>query len=282
MKLRLLTLMLSMLMALTACSNIYTPLAKKDTDEAIYVDAIKLLNDQKYEQAVATFEKLSVGFFEDYEVREYYAGALAGRCGFDFKSYLDFMGTADFSTQPFFQVLMSQFSGRTVLPAYCTLAENQIKSIWTARLPSPSQQLFMVMLSMSKMGGYLRIKADLDGTNNLGDGAPDAGFNTCTNTPSTLTDDDMKEVVTGFSSMLLNIGGFLGGFSGSTGSAITAITNACALISPNPCATTDPANVDAGMIKSMREILATNQAHTMLQLGIGTCGAAVPIGTCCP
>lgn len=276
------TMILLPVFVLTGCSNLYTPLANKLSNEARYEEALKYLNDANYDAAVTEFEALSADFLTDSKVRVYYASALAGKCGFSFAGFLDFLGAADFSTNPFMKSLMNQFTGRTVRPEFCTAAEAQIKAIWATQTPTSSQQFFMVMLSMSKMGAYLRNKADLDGTDNLGDDSTDGTFNTCTDSDANLTDAEVKEVVTGFSLMLLNITGFLGSFSGGTATAIASIDAACALMTPNPCGTTEAANVTADMVASMRDILATNVAYTPVPLGIGSCTLPTLIGDCCP
>ncbi|MBX3016773.1 MAG: hypothetical protein KF767_02700 [Bdellovibrionaceae bacterium] len=273
------TLTVAAIFLFTGCSNIYAPLANKDSDEARYEDAMKLLNDAKYSEAVARFESLSADFMRKTSVRQYYAGALAGKCGYSMAGFVTFLSTADFTTSPFFKSLMNQFTGRVVAPEFCKAAEGVIKSIWAEETPTASQQFFMVILSMSKIGAYLRAKGDIDGTDDLGDSDPDASFNVC-NT-SDFTDDDVKEVVTGFSLMLMNIGGFIGSMSGGTADTINDINAACGVLSPNPCATTEAANVDAGMITSMRNILNTGAANPALPLGIGSC-VNPDITQCCP
>lgn len=270
------------LFLLTGCSNLYAPLANRTSDEARYEEAKKALNAANYDLAVTNFELLSSDYLKDSKVREYYASALAGKCGFNFSAFLDFMGSADFSTTPFFHSLMNQFTDKAIFPTYCTAAEDQLKAIWAVQTPTASQQFLMVMLSMSKMGAVLRNKADLDGANSLGDGTPDASFDVCSDSSTNLSDAEIAEVVTGFSSMLLNITAFLGSFSGGTGSAITAINTACALLDPNPCSTTEAENVTAPMIASMRDLLATNILYLPAQFGIGTCALPTPVDSCCP
>lgn len=276
-------LCLAPVLALTACSNVYSGMSNRNTDEAHYEDALKALNEQDFDLSLAKFESLSSDYRDRNDVRQYYASALAGKCGFNFASFLSFIENADFSSSSFFKVLMNQFTDRNVLPEYCTRSEAQIKLIWQSQTPTASQQLLMVMLSMSKMGAYLRSKADLDGPLNLGDNTPDASFNVCTNSNANLTDGEIREIVTGFSLMLMNIATFLGSFSGSTATVIGAINTACGLVDPNPCATTDASGVTDEMVASMRDILATNAAYTPAPFGIGSCAfPATNLEDCCP
>lgn len=271
----------ALLVVQSGCTNLYTPLANKETDEARYEEAMKYLNAGDYDAAATQFELLSDGFRSQVTVRQYYASALAGKCGYSMANFIEFLGSADFSTSPFFKSLMNQFTGVAVRPEFCTAAENEIKAIWAMSTPTASQQFFMSILSMSKIGAYLRSKADIDGTGNLGDNSADPGFDVCNSSASNFTDDEVKEVVTGFSLMLLNIGGFLGSMSGGTADVIDDINTACGLMTPNPCATTDPAGVDAGMVASMRDMLNTAQTNPTLPLGIGAC-VNPDITLCCP
>lgn len=274
-------LILASIFTLTGCSNIYTPLANKLTDEARYEDAMKFLNKGEYDAAATEFEALSPAFIANSQVRQYYASALAGKCGYNFAGFITYLSTADFSTSPFFKNLMNQFTGRVTRPEFCTAAEAQIKTIWLTENPTASQQLFVVILSMSKIGAYLRVKGDLNGTDNLGDDTPDVGFNVCNSSASNMTDDEVKEVVTGFSLMLLNIGGFLGSMSGDTATVISTINTGCGLLSPNPCSTTEAGNVTAPMVASMRDLLNTSATHPALPIGIGAC-VDPDVTACCP
>lgn len=279
-----LSLFLSFTVVLSGCSNIFEKMAVKDTDAALYEDATKALDASNWDLSLEKFGQLSPAYLESLEVKAKYAGALAGKCGMNFSSLLTSLSSADLSTTPAFKYFMNLFTDKTVNPTYCTLAEAQIKQIWAQRTAKQSEQLFMVLLSMAKMGAYLRAKADKDGASSLGDGSTDGTFNGCSNVDDTdhLTDAEVTEVITGFSLMLLNITAFTATtFSGVSGS-ITSITTACGLLTPNPCATTEASAVTAPMIDQMRDILETNAAYVAFPVGIGLCGAATPIGSCCP
>ncbi len=274
------------------CSNIYEPMSSKTTDDAYYEDAIKALDRSDFDTAVAKFALLSSGFLASKtEIRENYAGALAGKCGMVFSSFYNTISTTNFSTTPLFLAFMNQFTQKTVSPAHCVLAEAQIKTIWASQSATSGQQLFMVILSMAKMGAYLRSKADNDSTGLLGDGTTDAAYDGCPNTNDThhLTDDEVKEVVTGFSLMLLNITSFAATLGLQT--TVTDLNAICAVLPTNPCSITDTANVTAPMIDDMRDLLNTNVNYTTgngaavsVPFGVGTCDpATTPVVTaCCP
>lgn len=282
---KLVSLLTAFAVVISGCSNLFTNFATKDSDAALYEDATKLLNAGDYDAAVLKFQQLSAAYLADNEVRKYYAGALAGKCGLDFTGLLDAMSSADLSTTPFFQYFMNLYDGVSVDPASCTAAEEQIKAIWASRSATSGEQLFMVLLSMAKIGTYLRSKADNDdGTDNLGDGTTDAAFNGCTNTDDDdhLTDEEVTEVVTGLSLLLTNIADVGANFgAGVTGSTST-ITTFCGLLTPNPCATTEAANVTPAQVATMRDMLATSPAFIPFPVGIGSCASPTNFEDCCP
>ncbi len=280
---QILSVILSLAVVLSGCSNVLETFAVKDTDAAYYEDATKALNAQNYDLSLEKFGKLSAGYLSNPDVKKYYAGALAGKCGMNFTGLFTTLSTTDISGSPIFKFLMNLFTNKVVSPSHCTLAETQIKQIWAARTATQGEQLFMVLLSMSKMGSYLRAKADKDGALSLGDNNTDASFEGCANVNDTnhLTDAEVTEIITGFSLMLLNITSFTASLNGSVGSSVTTINTACALLTPNPCTTTESANVTPAMIAQMRDVLATSAALVTMPLGIGTCAGADPT-VCCP
>lgn len=259
---------------LFSCSqNLYDGIAtNKTSNEALYEDALKSLDDQNYDVAIAKFEAMSSDFASVTVVRENWAGALAGKCGFNFLNYFNYFSTAPGGSPTFFNYLMTPWVQVETLPDYCKQAESKIKEIWVNEAASAKQQLFIAILSLAKMGSYVRSDADQDSTGNLGDGSADAGFDSCA--AGSISDADVAELVTGISLFLQNIAGFSATLGGVSGFA-TDMTTACALLTPNPCATTEAANVTAGMITSVRKLLDSTVA------GIGAC-ADPTMATCCP
>lgn len=280
---QILSILMSFSVVLSGCSNVFEKFAVKDTDAALYEDATKALNAGNYDLSLEKFNALSAGYKSNPDVKKYWAGALAGKCGMDFTSLLDSLTNADLSSTAAFKFFMNLFTGKTVHPEYCTQAETQMKEIWGQRSATQGEQLFMVLLSMAKMGTYLRSKADNDGAGNLGDGNTDAGYNSCNNTDDDhhLTDAEVTEVVTGFSQLLLNITAFTATTFAGSAASINNIQAACAAFTPNPCATTDAASVDASMIATMRDLLETNGTYPT-PIGIGSCSFPTPPGSCCP
>lgn len=280
---QILSIFLSLAVVLSGCSNLFEKMAVKDSDAALYEDATKALNAGNYDLSLEKFGQLSSGYLASPEVKKYYAGALAGKCGMNFTELLNSLGSVDISTMGIFQYFMNLFTGKVISPAHCTLAEAQMKELWTIRSRTQGEQLFMVLLSMAKMGTYLRNKADKDGPNNLGDGAMDGSFNECSNVNDDdhLTDEEVTEVITGFSQMLLNITSFSASLSGSVDSSVSAINALCGLSTPNPCSTTEASEVTPVMIEQMRDFIAAGASWTPM-IGIGSCAGLGDPGACCP
>jgi len=208
-------LSLALLLITCSCANPFSQFSNSSTDKAIYEEALKASNASQWEVALIKFESLSANFLNAREVRFNYAKALAGRCGFDFVRFIDAVSRANFSgPATLFEVLLSMWGNRLIIPNFCTLAELQVKTIW-GQLPeissrTNSERFFIVFLSLAKMGMYLRVKADVDGLGGLGNGFSDVGVNACqvANPASQLlrfSNDEIKEVVTGLALFFLNI-----------------------------------------------------------------------------
>lgn len=282
---QILSLFVSLAVVLSGCSNLFEKMAAKDTDAALYEDATKALNAGNYDLSLEKFGQLSSGYLANPDVKKYYAGALAGKCGMNFTELLDSLGSVDISSMGIFQYFMNLFTGRVISPTHCTLAEAQMKEIWTMRSRTQGEQLFMVLLSMAKMGTYLRNKADKDGVSNLGDGSMDGTFNECSNVDDDdhLTDAEVTEIVTGFSQLLLNITSFTASLSGSVDSSVGAINALCnsPFVDPATCSTTEAANVTPAMVQQMRDLIAAGASYTP-PIGIGACATGSDLEDCCP
>lgn len=272
-------------LSMVNCSNIYEPLTPKNSDEALFEDAKKAANAQNYDLALEKFALLSSEFRALTEVREEYAGALAGKCGLHFSSFLESLEGADFSTTPFFKFFMNAFTGVEVSPSHCTQAEEEMKAIWENETPTASQRLFMSILSMAKMGSYLRNKADRDGDEDLGDGEMDGSFDVCDNVNDEdhFTDEEVTELITGFSLTIENVAGFADSLG--LGTTLATINVICTALGGGMCSTTDPESVTAQQVSGMRDILLTGVDSTFAPLGIGDCQPVldpVTLDACCP
>ncbi len=276
-----------------SCSNIFKAAATKTSDEAILEDAIKALDALDYTTSITNFNALSANFKAKPAVIEQWAGAYAGKCGLDFVTYFTNLGSASLTGSTLFRYFMNAFKQVSIDPNSCRLAELKMNEISTdPTVRTASQNLFMMILGMVKIGTYLRYEGDRDSTGSLGDGTMDATFNACTvsatdlpgNPPTVgqFSDADIKQIVTGLGQLLLNFAAVGSSFLGSgASSSLSTLTTACALLTPNPCNVTDTNNVTAGMVTQMRQLIHTAPTNPFLALGIGTC-TALDVTTCCP
>jgi hypothetical protein len=224
-------------------------------------------------------------------VKENWAGALAGKCGLDFVGVFEAIGGGD----PLLKGAMNAFTGVEIEPEYCIFAQEKMEEIGaTPSLRTSSQNLFMLVLGLGKIGAYLRADADIDGTGNLGDDSMDAGFDACENhefpvpagvPPATdlgdglFSENELNQIVTGFGLILMNFASIADDLSGGTGDALADVDAACSAIVPNPCNITDPSSVDAQTRYTFAAMIHSSTATTEIQIGIGACNGSLV--TCC-
>ena len=272
-----LALTLSLMVFMCSCSNVFRGMSRQDSDEALYEDALKAMNSSDWDSAITKFQTLSATFLAQRTVRENYAGALAGKCGLIFMDYLNTISSSSpGGSVTTFQWLMNAFTQKIVNPSSCVLAETQIRSLGaTPALRTTGQNLFLVILSLVKIGTTLRNRADIDSTNSLGDGTTDASFNACTASPSAadvLTDAEIREVITGLALAIENSASLPSG--AGIGTSLGTLGGVCGAT----CNKTDSSAVNASDITTIRNLLATT-ANT---IGVGgQCPTTIP-AACCP
>ncbi len=276
-------LLLSIVLFINSCNgNMFKSISKQDSVEALYEEALKLTDSGSYDAAYTQLTAIAAtdpSFASTDAFKKTLAGVQAGQCGLSFITFL--MGISSASGGQIFSMFMQAFNGIAVTPQKCADAYTTMSTLSSLQ---DDQLLFLSILGMAKMGSYLRARADRDGTGNNGDGSTDATFDMCdaTSAANRVSDDDMKQIISGFGLMLQNIGLIGGSFSGS--SAETAIDNLntfCTSSGIN-CNITDPTSsvIDAQLIRTFRRI--TNSS----QYGIGTCDITEVnpgnAGFCCP
>lgn len=267
------------LLFLSGCSNIYEGLSNKTSDEAIYYDVQNLMDAQDWDTALTKLSSLSSDFAAKTEVRETWAGVLAGKCGLDFLAYFSALGSADLSSSTLFKYFMNAFTGKTVNPNYCKLAQAKIEEISTSPAArTSSQNLFMAILGMVKMGVYLRGDFDVNGTGNLGDGTVDSEPAICNTTP--MSDADLDEVITGFGLLTTNLTTLTTALSsGSVSTALGTLNAVCGAIS-GICDKTSTSAITGGDRANFRDLLRTSSSNPTAPLGIGSCANAA-VTPCC-
>ncbi len=257
---------------ITSCGgNLYNDISTKDSAAALLEDAKNYLDGQDYSSAITKLLEMKASHLEAYNAcvtadgvrncpREILAGAYAGRCGFNF---LTFIGSIGSSSGAVFKFLMNTFTDVTVAPDDCYEAQKVIETIGTGSDLTSDQQIFMALLGMAKMGIYLRNDADSNQ-----DGTADAAFDSCD--PTKLPEAHVKQVITGLG-LFLTYSASL-----STGGSATDDLSDISAICGASCNITDPTNpaLDSTVTDSFRDIIKS------LQYGIETCDPLLP--TCCP
>ncbi|MEK6773309.1 MAG: hypothetical protein AABY64_05180 [Bdellovibrionota bacterium] len=258
--------------------NMYNDISSKNSAAALLEDAKNALDDQDYSTAITKILEMQSSNLDSYMTcrttdgrrncpREILAGAYAGKCGFNF---LTFIGTISSSSGAVFKFLMNTFTSTTISPDDCYEAQKVIETIGTGSALTSDQQIFMALLGMAKIGVYLRDEADTDQ-----DGATDVIFNSCdtidiAGVSSGISDTNVKQVITGLG-LFLTYSASLSS-SGSATTDLSAISAVCGAA----CNVTDPDSpaLDAAAVATFRDIMKS------LLYGIETCDPISPL--CCP
>lgn len=275
-------------LGVSACAggNYLEEFSSSQSDEALYEEALSLVNNRAYDEALTQIQKMSTSGQNRTDVIQTLAGIYAGKCGLDFLEFVTRLGNGG----SVFGIFMSGFQGTAVNPADCQTAQTLIETkfgttgiLRTGRLGSrvgSNVNTFMAVLGMAKIGVQLRSTADKDGPGNNGNGTVDAGYNACQQ--ASINNAGIAAVGTGFALILDNFTAIASNLSGSNASLITDLQAACALIpGTNPCTISninDPAWADAGVQTAIRGMIRSSS------LGIQNCnnvGVGAPFN-CCP
>ncbi len=270
-------LLMALSLLSTSCSNVLTAMANKETDDAYFETAQKSMDSQDWDTALTALELMSETYKARTDVIEMWAGVLAGKCGFDFITYFNSLGSASLTGSTIFKYFMNAFTGKSVSASYCALAQlkmEEIGSIPSAR--TSGQNLFMAILGMVKIGVYLRSLADVDGTNGLGDDTTDASFDSCST--ASISDANLNQVISGLGLISANVAYLTAVLSSTTvTSSLTTLTTVCG----TSCGITDPNSVGAADRTTLRDLLKTGSANPTAPMGIESCND-VGVITCCP
>lgn len=254
--------------------NYFMQMSSKDSDEALYAEALKLVDAKRYDDALAQIALMSPGGRSGQDVVRTRAGIYAGKCGLDF---LNFISRIDQAPSPF-SLFMAGFQGVAVNLAHCQTAQDLIEtnfgatgvqreSLLGSRVGG-NVNLFMAVLGMSKIGAQLRSVADVDGTGGHGNGSVDAGFDACS--AGSISDAALVNVGTGFALLLDNLTAIAGSLSGGNATLLDGIGAACGdpMLPTNPCTVTsssDPIWSDANTRTIIRSLIKSQS------LGIESC-----------
>jgi hypothetical protein len=261
-------LFITAFLVISCGENLFKNLSTQDTSDAIFEDALKLIDSQDYNDAIAKILSLPAEYQQNTEVREALAGAYAGQCGMNFVNLVTELGKS--STETFFKQLMNVYQTKDPVITGCLQSETIMKNFGSAAVRTADQNFFLLIYGFAKIGLFLRNFAD---TNK--DGVTDATFNVCQD--ASISDTNVKELFIGLGLILENFSGITSQIANANaGTGITSITTLCTNAGLN-CAITDVASVTDPTSDSFRDILNTNY------LGIGSCALTdLAIVGCCP
>ncbi|MEY4615662.1 MAG: hypothetical protein RJB66_622 [Pseudomonadota bacterium] len=269
------------------CANILEPLSEKDSDKMLLYEAKKNIDERDFSKAIENLDQLSDAYKSQNDVKITYASAYAGACGMEFIPFFNSISNVD-GSMTIFKFLRSSFTDKAAYPDSCKNAETKIREIGTTealRLTAMNGakdiNMLMALVSMAKVGGLLRNKSDVDGTNSNGDGTTDASFTACDS--NKISDDEIIEVATGFGLLIENLPSLLGA-SNSTStnldSVATAINTLCA---PETCVILNESDIADNtqrtkILTNYRKLLESTDAGLE---GSSACTLTTPPG-CCP
>lgn len=235
---------------LNSCGgNSLAPFTKSQSStEALYVDIEKLLDLADYDGVVTKIQAQSSAFQALDRVKYYLGNAYLGKCGFTLSSFSTNYGNQEV-TQIFKKYAFS-FTGITVDPPSCGLAQSAFESIDNASAYGSKKNFSLLMVGFSKIGTYL--KNDLD-TDDDGIAEKDPCLS------DDLSDEHVRQVISGMGLLLNNFSGLVGDVLGADSSSnITNFQTACeSVLGVGNCNITDPNStaIDEIMIAAFRFLL---------------------------
>lgn len=254
---RLLFALLIVVSNLNCSVNILENFADKNTNEALYYDALDLINDGDYSGALDKIALMTGSYTSNREVITLKASAYAGICGLNFLVFIQALKSI--GTTRLMPFLLSAFkSGTTAKIDACLTAENLIESIGAVGDRTSDENVFLVLVSFAKIGNVLSFYADANA-----DGTADASYDPCalgaSRTTGDLYDSDVREIGTGITLALANISAVDSVVDVADG-ALTNMQSVCttlAGVSPNYdfCSITDPTAFTSNHLLGIRSLL---------------------------
>jgi hypothetical protein len=270
------------------CSvNVLEIFADKTTNEAIYVESMKLMNAKDYQGALDLIATMTDDYEATRKVVTLKASAYAGLCGFEFLPFVDAM--SNMGSTFLFPFLLGAFRSATTTTQMddCRTAEDLVESIGTLANRTTDENLLLLMISFAKIGVTLSYYADADQ-----DGTVTGGFDVCTAAGArtagasggvAIPDSDIREIGSGLTlamTTLQQIGSEINLGSGS----LTALTDVCADLAALPpagtydfCSITDPTAFTASHLKAIRSLLKEDSAVGLDSMG---CNGDVSVCNC--
>lgn len=267
---RIIVLMILMFLSSSCGGNFFESMSGQTSHDAFVQDIRNLVNDLKFDEAIAMIENASSFQAANRDEMLLIASAYAGSCGVTFADVFESLATATGSPMYF---MMSSFTTKVLQPSRCHTAQQWIEQIGNSASRTTTENVAMFLVGFGKVGTYLRNRADTNASG-IGDGTVDVGYDSCSN--ASLPIDEVKQVMTGFGLMIDNISALGTNVSGDLSSNIGVIDTACTTFGFS-CSETDPTAIADGDADLFRNAV---KSHSTTQVGIETCDPLSPL--CCP
>jgi|GEM_PF-6883294 len=288
----------SVLILTTSCNgNVIAGIAKTaSTDLSNYISMQTNVDSSSWDLALANYKSMSTSYQNQRAVQNLLASTLAGKCGFNFLTFLTALQTGTPGTgagnKPLFLYLMNAFSSTTVnmqvsssvapvsatlvTDTYCSWAENvmyNLQQTYGVANLTTDEKIFFSVYSLAKIGLILKYWMDRNGT-----GSPTTTVDICNNSAidnsTGIPTFYMNQIVSGFANFNRYSASIpsLGSSFGTVATLCTTITGAGGTI----CTDYDPTTVSTTDEKLMRSILTVNDTGTYAGLGLNSFTSAVP------
>lgn len=193
---------LCLLLAFTACTqNLIAGFSNKNTDPALYQDALDQINASNWLAAITDIQSMSAAGQSGRNVMFTFATALAGECGFQLGTF--FTGLSNSwsgggTPSSILLTLMQSYTGATInmtvagatAPTLATDPTTNNYCAWSQQIMdniqanygvwNSNEQTFVVFFALARMGMILQVTAGAGATTNgAGKQIPDVTFNAC-------------------------------------------------------------------------------------------------------
>lgn len=266
-----------------SCSNILSEFGDKESNEALLQDAILFMNDENWDDAIASFEGMDAEYLAKRSVAIRYAGAYAGRCGVSFLDAVEELANIAGSTT-LFQLFLEMMTGGTSTEADdCKEAETILRGI----APDPAdrtddENLLLVFAEFGKIGIHLALYAD---ETEAPVGTADSDFDSCSTGALGIPDANAAEVATGFTNIRSTLQELISrGTLDIDGLDVSDFDSLCTALGALPpagswdfCGDYDTADITGNKMTAIRSIMKEDSA-----IGLGA-NCTGDISTCnCP
>jgi len=270
---------LLMLTNLSCSVNILENFADKTTNEALRVDAMKLINQGSYTEALAKIGQMTESYAASRGIVALKAQANAGICGLNFFDFV--LSLKNLGTQRILPFLIGNFragTNTTKIDA-CVTAENLIKSIGAVGARNTDENLLMLLISFTKVGQLLSYYADADQ-----DGNATAAYDVCTiggvgvrTAAAAMPDEDLGEVGTGLTLAMESLTAVASSVDLGSGS-LDSLSTACSSMPAgfNFCTKTAKADFDASELLAIRSFIREGSS---IGLDLNGCGGGTVTGS---